>query len=68
MTCISRKIDAGLPRHAGAGRFLLSVTCRQDELPHATTRGGFLAVLCAAAEAFGVVVHSHGAHRHGWVS
>ena len=59
--------DEGLPDDAA--RHLTarapSTASQRDELPHATTRGGFLADLCVVAVAFRVVVDSRGAQRRG---
>ena len=62
--------DEGLPDDAAwhLTARASSTASQRDELPHATTKGGFLADLCVVAAAFRVVVDSHGAQRRGWVS
>ena len=63
--------DEGLPDDAAwhLTARASSTASQRDELPHATTKGGFLADLCVVAAAFRVVVvDSRGAQRRGWVS
>ena len=62
--------DEGLPDDAAwhLTARASSTASQRGELPHATTKGGFLADLCVVAAAFRVVVDSRGAQRRGWVS